>query len=251
LLGRFVSYDWQQKLVKRLHLQRPGLREFLIPRFEPIPYHKKRMSRHGSYSDIPEDARQLKIASIIRDPFSRYTSAYLYQMKTKKRIRHLAEPEELERLYPGYPEIGFGQFYDMTHRFIPEHYFGGVQPKIDLGAQTVAFIHFYFKDPVEVFKKIDHEYIESCAYREDMVNIRFMHQENLRSEFKAFLQEEGYSEEECSFVDTFKPRNVANRDKRETKVESFYTPELVESVLKRDALLFKIFPEYLPQPETE
>jgi hypothetical protein len=245
-IGRFLNYELQQKLFKKLSLERPGLREFRVPRPEPLPGESERMMRHGGYSDIPADARHLQVASIVRDPFTRYTSAYLFQMKTRKRIRHVAAPELLAKMYPGYPDIDFDQFYEMTHRFASDQYLRGLRPKIELGFQSAAFIHFYFKNPVDVFKKIDHSYIESGDYKQDLADISFMHQENLRGEFKAFLSGQGYPDGELKLVDTLKANNVANRSASEREPATFYTPGIRDRVLERDALLFKIFPEYLP-----
>jgi len=246
LAGRFLSYNLQKRLFRTYQLERPGYLEHRVPRIDFEDTGRERMSRHGCYRDIPEAYRHLPVAATIRDPFARYTSAFLFGMRSRKRIRHRAAPQELEKHYPAYPDITFEQFYQMIHQFPSEVYLQGVRPQIDLGEQTISFIHFFFKNPPDVFKKIDRDYIESEAFREDMVDIRFMHQENLRPDFRGFLQDMGYSEKECGIIDSFKQQNVAVRAGSEREIDTFYSPALTDQVLEKDALLFKLFPEYLP-----
>ena len=245
LAGRLLPDFSREKVFRKLKLERPGYQEVRIPRVEPIPYHKQRTSRHAGYTEIPAEFAHLPVVSGTRDPLARYTSAVLYRMRSRKRIRHAADPEELKKLYPGYPELDFGQFYDMMHRFEPDRLDLDARPDLELGAHTIAFINTFFRNPGEVFRKIDRDYIESDAWREDIPDIHFLHQENLRLEFKQYLADMGYSESECASVDSFGQKNVAKRSSDEQQIDSFYTPELKNLVLERDALLFRIFPEYL------
>lgn len=245
---RMLPERLQEKILAKRGLERPDYSEVRIPRPEATPQKKQKTSRHGGYRDIPEWARHLPIVSVMRNPFSRYTSAILYRMRSRKRIRHMADPDELQTLYPGYPELDFPEFYDMMHRFEPDFGSSMVRPRIDLGAHSIAFIQTYFRDPVAVFEKIDHDYIESGAYREDMPEIHFLHQENLRDEFRLYLLDMGYPATECAEIDVLGKVNVARRKRTEQDIESFYTPELTELVLQRDALLFHIFPQYRPGP---
>lgn len=246
LLGRFLPFGLQKRLFRHYKLIRPGYREHRVPRPRLSPGDKPRMSRHGCYRDIPVEGEGLPIVATVRNPFALYTSAYLFRMRSRKQIRHIADPAQLEQEYPGYPDISFEEYYDIIHRFLTGHYLQGIEPAIELGEQTINFIHFFFRDPAEVFRKIDHDYIESGAYRDDMADIRFMHQESLREDFKRLLVDTGYAAEECALVDSFKQQNVAIRARTERDIGQFYSPELTEKVLQRDALLFKMFPEYLP-----
>ena len=96
-------------------------------------------------------------------------------------------------------------------------------------------------------RHIDHEYIESEAYLNDMPPaFRFLHQESLRSELKMFLLEQGYSEAEAELAETTGRERVSPRKADQQDDAAFYDDALTEKMLNRDALLFKIFPEYLP-----
>ena len=246
LIGRVLPLNLQQRVFRHFQLERPGYREHLIPRFESVATDKQRFSRHGSYRDIPESARNLTIAANVRDPFALYPSSYLFGMRSRKNIRHLADPEVLKKNYPGYPDISFEQYYELIHQYSTAQYLQGIDLAIELGEQTIRFIHLFFKDPAEVFRKIDDNYIESESFREDMVDIHFIRQESLREDFKQFLQDMDYSQDECALVESFLRQNVAVRDRSERKMHKFYTAELTDKVLQRDALLFKLFPGYLP-----
>ena len=223
---------------------RPGYREHRVPRPAAPPYNRERMSRHGTWRDIPDAHRSKPIVSIIRDPFSRYTSAYLFQTRMRKHLRALADLDVLRATYPGYPDISFRDYYDMLHRFEVPRVLGDARPAMPLGSQSVTFIRFYFREPEAVFRKISRAYIEDKAYLEDMVNVRFLRQENLRVEFTRFLQEAGYNERELSIARNLKQKNVAHRNSRESNLAHFYDDALRQEVLARDALIFDLFPVY-------
>lgn len=242
LRGRIWPQRWQKR-----DFPRPGYREHRIELPAAPPHHKARMTRHGTYRDIPVAERSKLIASIVRNPFTRYTSAYLYQTRMRKHLRPVAELEALQAVYPTYPELDFPDYYDMLHRFEVAQELGGIEPAIELGSQTVHFINFYFRDPAEVFKRIDCDYIEQEQFREDMADIHFMHQESLREEFGRFLHHTGYSEAECELAAGLGQKNVAKRKTEETSLAHFYDDALRQRVLERDALIFKLFPEYITQ----
>jgi hypothetical protein len=231
---------WQKK-----DFPRPCYREHRVLRPAAPPYHKARMSRHGTWRDIPEEDRGKPVVSICRDPFTRYTSAYLFQTRMRKHLRTFTDLDVLCATYPGYPDISFRDYYDLLHRFEVPAVLGDVKPAMPLGSQSVTFIRFYFRDPKAVFRKMSRAYIDDKAYLDDMVNVRFLRQENLREEFTVFLGEAGYSERECRMARELKQKNVARRSSQESKLSHFYDDALRQEVLARDALLFDLFPEYV------
>lgn len=238
LWGRIYPARFQKR-----DFWRPGYQEHRVV-LPATVHHKQRSSRHGTWRDIPEQHRGKTIASIIRNPFTRYTSAYLYQTRMRKNLRPVANIDQLRIHYPAYPDLSFAEYYDMLHRFQSPELTQGIEIPGELGALSVEFIHFYFRNPAEVFAKIDRSYIESEAFREDMAEVEFMHQENLSDEFTNFLHRMAYSEAECEIAHNLKKQNVSDRDKKEKSPEHFYTGELRQQVLERDALIFKLFPHY-------
>lgn len=238
---------WGRIYPARFHKRtfyRPDYREQRIEIPAAPPYNKARSSRHGTYRDIPEQELGKTIVSVMRNPFSRYTSAYLYQTRMRKHMRPIADVDLLKSLYPTYPELSFAEYYDMSQRFQGPRALYGIEPAIELGIQTVEFIHCYFRNPEQVLRKIDHNYIASEAFREDMPDVRFLHQESLREEFCDFLLSMGYSAKEVAVAENLSQVNVARREQGEQSLSHFYNPELAQTVLRRDALIFKLFPEY-------
>ena len=239
LRGRLWPLAWQKR-----DFHRPGYSEHRVLRPAAPPHNKARMSRHGTWRDIPEADRNKTIVSVTRDPFSRYTSAYLFQGRMRKNMRPVADLEVLKAVYPDYPELSFRDYYEMLHRFEVPSELGDARPAMDLGSQTVSFVRFYFRDPQAVFKRISPAYIEDKAYREDMADIRFLHQESLQEEFTCFLRDMGYSESECQRAGGLQQKNVATRSDQESNLAHFYDAQLRQTVLQRDALIFDMFPEY-------
>ena len=230
---------WQKR-----DFPRPGYKEHRVMRPAAPPYNRARMSRHGTWCDVPEEHRGKQVVSITRDPFSRYTSAYLFQTRMRKHLRAVADLGVLRATYPGYPDISFRDYYDMLHRFEVPAVLGDVRPGMPLGSQSVTFIRFYFRDPQAVFRKMSRAYIEDKAYLEDMVDVRFLRQESLREEFTQFLRDVGYEEREWQVAENLKQKNVARRNNNETSLAHFYDEALRQEVLARDALIFDLFPEY-------
>lgn len=223
---------------------RPGYREHRVMLPAAPPHHRARTSRHGTWQDIPEADRDKKIVSVIRDPFSRYTSAYLFQTRMRENLRAVADPVVLRSTYPGYPDLSFEDYYDMLHRYEVPGILGDARPGMELGSQTVSFVRFFFREPEKVLNKICPAYIEDKAYLADMADIQFLHQESLRQEFIQLLQDAGYTQRECAMATSLKQKNVATRSKEESSLSHFYDEELRQLVLQRDALIFSLFPEY-------
>ena len=237
--GWLWPLSWQKR-----DFPRPGYREHRVLLPAAPPSNKARQSRHGTWRDIPEADRHKQLVSVTRDPFSRYTSAYLFQTRMRKHMRPVAAPEVLRAAYPNYPDLSFSEYYDMLHRLEVPAALGNIKPAMDLGSQTVSFIRFYFRDPEAALGRISPAYIEDKAYLQDMADIRFLHQESLREEFTQFLHEMGYSERECAMVARLGQKNVSRRGDSESSLGHFYDEALYEQVMQRDALLFDLFPQY-------
>lgn len=238
-LGRLWPQSWQKR-----DFPRPGYREHRILMPASPPHNKARMSRHGAWSDIPEPDRDKQLVSVTRNPFSRYTSAYLFQTRMRRHLRPVAPLKELRDFYPHYPDLSFREYYEMQHRFKLPSILGGVKPGMELGTHSALFIRFYFRDPESVLRRITPAYIADKAYLEDMAEVKFLHQESLSDEFSAFLRSQGYSELELSLADALKRKNVARRSEKESDLNHFYNESQRQEVLQRDALLFDLFPEY-------
>ncbi|MBN2147351.1 MAG: sulfotransferase family 2 domain-containing protein [Anaerolineales bacterium] len=229
------------RLRHALHLEQPPpMIELLLPVVEGTQTYKTR-GPHGTYQQIPDEHRHKTIVSLVRNPYDRYISAYLYGFWKKK---YSALFPDIIQEYPNFPNISFVEYYHLAHLHARTNKLKGISPKVDLGVNTIQFIQFYFPYPQTVLTRIDEDYITEKHYTDDMPTIRFLHQENLNQELHAFLANCGYPQQKIAFLRNAKRINVSQRGKNQQMRTDFITSDLAEQIYKRDRLLFDLFPEY-------
>lgn len=219
------------------------LQELIFPKID-LDTHSEIEDQHGVWRQIPEEYRNRSIITVTRNPLARYVSNYLFQWW---RQFPPAAADEIAEEFPDWPELTFEDYFRFSHRFPMRNQLRGVEPRIPLGIQTVQFLRFYFPDPYELLKRIDDDWIDSDLWRDEMPDITFLHQENLAKELKAFLSKLGIADRWLTSIDQAEPVNVTKRREDQKDFHSFYSDEFLDEVLKRDRLLFRIFPEYLPE----
>lgn len=233
-----------RKVLSSIGLCNPGYIELMLPNINNSTHkfrHRHAKGQHGHVSQIPEKYRDRPVVSIVRNPFSRYISGY--QFKWWEKYPPQSDDVIFDK-YPHFPNLSFEEFYNMKHEFGRENRLRGIEPKIELGIYSIQFIQFYCRHPAEVLNKIDDNYIEKELFREDMGNIKFLRQENLREDLKAFLLDMGVSSEEITFLDFMEKMNVTEKIQPGSSDDTHIDPEIKNKVLARDRLIFKIFPEY-------
>lgn len=219
------------------------LQELILPKID-LAAHQDIEDQHGTYRQIPTQYRNRSVTSVTRNPLDRYVSAYLF------RWWHRTPPAseaEISAAFPSWPDLSFEEYFRMIHRFSLRNQLNGVVPKISLGLQTVQFLRFYFPDPYELLSRIDEDWIDRDCWRDEMPEISFLHQENLGSELKDFLASKRVKSRWLSIIDEAKPVNVTERAADQNDFRSFYSDDFLGEVIANDRLLFRIFPEYLPQ----
>ena len=229
------------RLLRMLDL--PGsssMTELLLPTIDKASI-RGLPGQHGTYRQIPEKHRHKGIVSVIRNPFDRYVSDYLFGWW--KRYPP-ANTTLLAEAFPHFPDLSFAEYCHMNDHFGRQDRLGDISPRIELGLFTIQFIQFYFKEPDSVLRRIDDGYISHRRYLADIAPITFLHQENLRAELYEFLLSLGYSEEKIRFILEAEGVNVTDRENDQRQLENFYTRQLVEEILQKDRLLFELFPEY-------
>ena len=221
----------------------PGIFELILPKIDEGPYNGI-MDQHGKYIQIPLKHRDKPILSIIRNPFSRYVSSYFFNWWKE------VLPVDLKTIlefYPSFPDLSFKEFYDYNYHFNSDIHLRGITPQLIMGETSLYFIHFFSKDSISLLKRINTDYFENKEFIKDFSHIHFIHQENLVSELKSFLIEQGFSKSKIDRVDQLKR---INENKYPEKIKNFmdmYDDELVKKVLLHDRFLFELFPEYLPK----
>ena len=89
--------------------------------------------------------------------------------------------------------------------------------------------------------------LNTDAFLQKLGDVTFLRQENLQSDLRDFLSQGGVRPEELNYLDSMERVNVTDRQRGNTNdYRSYYSDRIVDDVLKRDELLFRLFPEYLP-----
>jgi hypothetical protein len=230
------------KLLVKAGMANPCIQELLLPQIDE-ERNSGIKAQHGTLRQIPAEHRHKPIVSIMRNPFSRYVSLYLFRWWEKVPP---AEKHSLLERYPHFPDLSFCEYYELEHLYGRKNRLHGIVPKMDLGGQSLQFIQFYFRDPESVLKKIDDEYIDKGRYREDMASIHFLHQEDLNRELKEFLVGIGMNRQALAFIDSMGKVNETEKKPGDGNDRDYYAgTALQDKILERDRLLFAIFPEYL------
>lgn len=214
--------------------------ELMLPKIDE-KNHYSIVDQHGTYRQIPQLHRNKPIVSVVRNPVSRAWSAYKYQWWAKHPPASL---QELLTEYPTFPQISFGEYYEIMQTYGRSNRLQGITPKIDLGIQTIQFVQFYFMNPKEILAKIDDDYIESKRYMNDMAPVVFIHQENLRKELIHFLTSVGISRSKLEFISDMGDINVTEGKLHGTDRHVSLDETLKHKILNQEKLLFSIFPEY-------
>lgn len=241
-LKRIHKYDTlPSRFLRMLSMETsPSMNELLLPIIDKASVRGMR-GQHGTYRQIPGEHRHKTVVSVIRNPFDRYVSDFLFGWW--KRYPP-ANTEQLTEAFPHFPDLSFAEYCRMNNLFGRQDRLGDISPRIELGLSTIQFVQSYFREPENVLGTIDDDYIKQRRYRADMGQVVFLHQENLREELYQFLLSVGYPEEKSRFILEAKKVNVTPRTGDQLQIEGFYTQELVEDILKKDRLLFELFPEY-------
>lgn len=243
-IRRFRYGSLPNRALQRLDtLVNREMSELIVPNVY-VKHMGYQQGQHGRYSQIPEEHRHKTIVSVVRNPFTRYISVYLYGYWKRRYLQLYSE--RLKKDMPNFPDLSFSEYYNMIHFYKQDLRLRDIVPKIDLGVSTIQFIRFYFSESERVLNEIDDEYIRSGTYQDDMAQIVFLRQENLNEELFQFLLTMGYPEEDIQFIKEAGRVNVSERRSDQQSLDSFYTQDLVQTVLQRDRLLFEIFPEYRP-----
>ncbi len=231
------------KILRKLNLAKSSMVELSLPSLDrQLP--KGLRDQHGTYRQIPEGHRHKRLVSVIRNPFDRYASAYLYGWW--KTNLHTSE-ERLREAFPHFPDLSLREYYEMINLFGRENRLKGISPRIDLGFYAIQFIQFFFREPERTLGLIDAEYIEQKRYLDDMAEVVFLHQENLNRELYDFLRNLGYPEADIAFIRDAERVNVTPRAENQYQWEDLCPRDLISDILNKDRLLFEIFPEYQNQ----
>ncbi len=216
----------------------------------------RNVGRHGTASDIPPEYAGLPIVSTLRNPYERYVSQYRFGW-WKMHPDMFCGLAEMRRMFPHYPELSFAEYLKLANTGFAGCYRGRsngfenhhLPPGRRLGWHTEQFIRFYFRNPREVFARIDEDYIAEERFRGDLFEVRFLRTGRVNRELYELLAEIGHPPRDLEFIlSAAKVFPAEGGRQRGDRWQDYYTPELTEFVRTRERLLFKIFPEFDQAP---
>jgi len=229
IFKRRSSDNLLKKLAYEINISRP-YKELILPNFQdPNPRIRHLVGQHGAYCQVPKEYIDRTIVSVIRNPYERFLSGYLYRWWADNPS---LSQDELDEHFPNFPNLNLDDY-------IKYQQLSSEDSELDLGSQTIQFIRMFFKDPKRVLYNITEDYIKSdSAYQQDMPKILFLKQENLNNELSNFLSTKEFSREEVEFAKNYEKTNVT-KDRGQDK-NSIWTKEAIEHLERSEQLLFTI-----------
>ncbi len=208
------------------------------------------VDQHGACSDVPPQHRGKPLVSTVRNPYDRYVSQYRYGW-WKISPEEYCGAAAMREMFPHWPDISFAEFFALAntrfvscHRGAPNGFVNdNFPPARRLGWHTEGFVRFYFREPRQVYARLDEEAIESGSYRRDMYNVHFLRTEDLRRELHDYLLTWGHSPADLAFIlssERVLPEDGLRRPENDPW-QSHYTPELKDLVRTHERLVFRHF----------
>jgi hypothetical protein len=225
-------------------LQRAGLVRPLYACFETDDY-------HGSCHAIPAVHRKKQILSIVRNPFDFYVSFYHFGWWASHPEDSYRDLDAVKRAFPHFPDLSFEEFLALAnHHFNEFDMIGSPMEDVDqrLGYYSTQFVLYFFKNPRAVYRAIDDEYIGGARWTGDMFDVHFMRTHSLNRDLHRYLSDIGYRKSLIDGVSSKSPVRPTEqlRDRPSREYEHYYTDSSRELVLRKEKLLFALFPDLRP-----
>ncbi len=165
------------------------------------------VDKHGTCSDIPATHRGRPVFSTVRNPYERYVSQYRFGW-WRLHPESFCGEAAMREMFPHYPDLSFADYLELSNSLFPGCFQGRptgfvnqrFSPERRLGWHTEQFVRFFFRRPQEVYAAIDESRLESGRYREDLLDVRFLHVEQINRELHDFLVDRGHPPSDVAFV---------------------------------------------------
>ncbi len=234
----------QTRFVRRLLVARPEVLESRVVLKTTIRMLGwLSLRKHGSVREIPGGASAAPVLSIARNPFDRFVSLYYAGWWRDK-----ASPSWVEAVkarFPHFPDLSFAEFLELSPHFGVRLSEAFLAEPPATGFLTRNFAYFYCRG-VALEDESQQDELTASQIRQSMVKCRFLHMEQLNGELADFLNSLGHPRK---VVDTVRAADkiLPKTPRRpEGSWQAYYSPAMVEDVLRRERTLFELFPEYLP-----
>lgn len=206
-----------------------------------------KITQHGKYSQLPRTYRHLPIFSIIRNPFDRLVSLYYYKFWVTDPY---ADSSVIQRQFPAFPDLTFKEFYRMQHSLGRENLRIKIPRGNQTGLQSLQFMQMFFYDPDKAVGSLDDRYLRERLFVNDMPPVLFLRNETLNADLHRYLYGMGIPHEAIDFIleapRVYPHNGKITRDPGDNDWKKYYDEEIIAEVVRREKLLFEIFPDYLP-----
>jgi hypothetical protein len=212
----------------------------------PLPlvrYRYDEADQHGLCNDIPKNARGKTIVSCIRNPFDLYVSEYTFNWWKKYPDRWFHDLPLFEKAYPDWQNLSFEEFISVSNRHASwvQRTLVKVPRAEKLGWYSHKFVYYYCCDHDYVFAAMPDFDVFLQRVKETMYPVHFIHTERLNQELFEFLLSKGYPKEQIEFIPAKKKVNTSRNDYNWRK---WYNDRLRQEIEEKDALIFRLFPEF-------
>lgn len=194
---------------------------------------------HGLRCQIPEEHKDKKVVSVIRNPFERLVSLYEYGDWKKN---FWLDESEIQKKYKNYPEISFAEFLEIRrdYPYFNYHPYNNTFPN-----HTTFFLNFFFffneKDPIAALNNwTDNSLMD---FKKGLKGVTFLKNENLNEELYLLLKEHNYPERYISNIINAKKVNISK--KADKSYLDYYDDQTLAMVKQEAKLVLDIFPDYL------
>ncbi len=234
--SKFRRLPIKEQFAIRLGFKPPLIKELLIEniKVKSDVADKGAVDQHGTYAQIPTEHLHKQIVSVARNPIDGYLSRYDFESW----IRYPPCPLPVIRnRFPHYPGLSFEEYLELTDMAIP-YFVGHGIPSAEIGLLSIQFIQMFFKSPELVLANITDEYIDSDQVFEDLAEIRFLRQENLKEDMKLFLKDYEFSIEDLDGIDRINKVNVSRRKSADRSM--LLSPALMEKIKHKERIIYKL-----------
>ena len=211
-----------------------------------IPFYKycyEERYQHSLCNDIPQREQSKTILSCIRNPFDLYVSEYTFNWWKKYPHLWFHDPAAVAKSYPNWRELNFDAFIAASNRYTEWVHKALVKyPQTEkLGWYTHKFIYYYCRDHDYVFQAADELDSLVKRARETMYPVHFIHTNLLNEELFEFLLSKGYPRH---LIDSIPRKTRINTSRSNHDYRGWYDDRLRHEIEQRDALIFRLFPEF-------
>ena len=199
--------------------------------------------QHALCNDIPPEQHHKTILSCIRNPFDLYVSEYTFGWWKKFPQLWFHDVAAVDRTYPNWRGFNFEDFISVsnqqaewTHKALVKY-----PATENLGWYSHKFIYYYCRDHDYVFEAAGNLELLVKRVRESAHRVHFLHVERLNQEIFEFLLTKGYPKKLIKFI----PKKAKiNSSPKNHDYRQWYSERLRREIEQKDALIFRLFPEF-------